>query len=452
MNNTMLTVTCGIVAIIAVSSTTVSRGDAISQTESTELTESVQTIPVESLGLASVDQLQSTAQTLLVHKQAQRGFFSGVGSLLAGYTDLTAAFSTTLILALLGKQFSEAVDLEGPRLFFAGSGLCYGMYATFNRIVEWLGRSLENNATHNTRALELFLKEWAVNKENTPAFLHPLFDDLARDIEAHNQITHIAPDQISLIVEDIIATADLGQQMTEALSLHFKRSEDDDYQLNSIVPLFLAVRISVNQDLHGCTIVCNDSHDQKAYKDRWHNVARQLGILKQSTWLNTLGTFFDTYLWPLTFGIGLPAGFVGGVKAARYLTGGRDYLSQGRLYGSAAGFALVSVFCKLLSRLGNETHWRREHLNKFIMNWKGQKHNTPPCLHGLFDQLYRLYIKNHRALNLDNLFIDELYQIILEAWLYAALPAGQQQPKPETSVINGTGMEGMVVNSTVNAE
>jgi hypothetical protein len=390
---------------------------------------------IETIKMPSAEEWSACAQTLQSYQQEHRGFINKLGRFITDYASHTSAISTTLLLAFFGKQFSDYFELEGARLVATAGGASYGIYALCNRMVEWIGRRMANKAEEDFYALESLIRNWQQHKEFTPLTLHPLFDDLAHDYAKHHALG-LTSEQAQIIVEQIIQTAELGQALTEAMGLNFKRSEDDS--LVGIVPFFLATRINIGLNLKDCILQCGNNPN-KAKHNQWEHIARQLGILKQPRFMESVAHFAQNYQWPLALGIGMPTGFVAGVKIANYLTH-RDpyYWRLGRMLGTAGGVAALSLFFKLLIKAGSDTNWRSTHLLKFVMNWNGQKHNTPPCLHTLFEQLHRLYLKNHRSLQLDPLFVDELYQIILEAWMMSLVPAEQPEEPEHHNTTNAT--------------
>lgn len=407
------------------------------QIQCTEPTVQKQADTVEILTMPSAEEWISCAQTLKSYQAEQHGFMHKIGDTLNQYVFHTSIISTTLLLAFFGKSFSEYFDFNGLSLFATGSGAAYAIYAICNRMLEWVGRHMAHKADEDFYALESYIRNWSQHKEFTPSILHPLFDDLARDYGQHSALG-VTREQATYIVENIIQTAELGQAMTESLGFGFKRSDDDDTS-STIIPLFLATRITMNLNLKDCILQCA-TNPQKAHKNQWEHIARQLGIIKQSTFMETLARLAQNYQWPISLSLGAPGGLVAGVKLSHYLTG-RDlnYLFTARMLGVAGGVAALSLFFKLIIRAGSDNQWRSTHLLKFVMNWKGQKHNAPVCLHALFDQLHRLYLKNHRTLQLDPLFVDELYQIVLEAWMMAMVPNEPgQNPDTHNGTMNGT--------------
>lgn len=407
------------------------------QIQCTELTPQKQPEPIELLTMPSAEEWNSCAQTLKSYQAEQHGFMHKVGDTLNHYVFHTSVVSTVLLLAFFGKSFSEYFGFDGLRLFVAGSGTAYPIYALCNRMLEWLGSHMAHKIDEDFYALESYIRNWSQHKEFTPSILHQLFDDLARDYGQHGALS-VTREQAVYIVENIIQTAELGQAMTEAFGFSLKRSDDDDTD-NTVIPLFLATRISMNLDLKDCILQCATNH-RKNNKNQWEHIARQLGIMKPSTFMSKLARLAQNYQWPISLSLGAAGGLVTGVKLSHYLTG-RDlnYLFTARMLGVAGGIAALSCLFKLIIRAGSDDNWRSTHLLKFVMNWKGQKHDTPQCLHALFDQLHRLYLKNHRTLQLDPLFVDELYQIILEAWMMAMVPnESEQSPNTNNSTMNGT--------------
>ncbi len=334
------------------------------------------------------------------------------------FDDLTFLFATplsALFLYLWGHKLTDYVrdeyGIENRNAYLALFAMT--SYAAINFIhycVKTISTALSNKQQCNNQALQTYLHNWNIHQNTTPSLLQPLFGQLARYEPFFNTSSYNS----AQLLKQIHTTAEKASAITPIIETLQNTPYITTSTGTTTTPHQTSSSIMQQLQLDTCTV--SDSE-----KNKWEYILSQLNILKQpsiaQTWSNTI----HQYQWPIIFGFGTPIGLlIHKFIMSHYSQQLSSRIS--RYAGLLLGISGVALFTQFFG--SEETH-DKDRLHDaidFIDNWDYHKAYTPQCLYVLFDKLHQLYVKHHQQLNFHELFIDELYKMLVEIWMHAANP------------------------------
>lgn len=330
-------------------------------------------------------------------------------------TFLLAAPLATFFLYLWGHQISDCMrerGIDDHRAYLAAlSVISYIGIIVINHLIETLSDAFNTEPQRAYAALHDYRRAWQTHQEVTPTLLKNFFEQLFYNPDGHT----ITQEEALTLFKAITQTADTTHALVPVLD-HLSKSLLLPQINGSTSTEPHQNRPSLMQALQ-----LNACQSEQPEKIKWEYVLSQLNILKQPSLLQTWSNTINHYQWPIVFGFGTPLGIlINTVMRNHYAEQISSTIT--RYISLLLGFSGITLFTKLFGTEDNHEQDRLHDALEFIDNWDYHKAYTPRCLHGLFEKLHQLFIKHHQQLNFHELFIDELYKMIAEIWMYAAQP------------------------------
>jgi hypothetical protein len=336
-------------------------------------------------------------------------------------TILIAAPVATLFLYLWGHELTDYMrdryGVENNNAYLAlFSILSYPGLLLINYLHEIISSAFNKDPQYYHAALHDYIRDIKTHHQNVPTLLQPLLEQCA----AHPETYPLTEQQAADFMKEIKGVAN----HTPALAHIFDHITTTLLIPQATTPTTNQTPQTLSSFVHALQLdTCQASQPEKT---KWEYVLSQLNILKQPSLLQTWSNTIHQYQWPIIFGLGAPLGMLfNRIVRTHYA----EQISPGisRYLSLLLGFSGATLLTKLFGTQETHDHDRLHDALEFIDNWDYHKAYTPRCLHGLFEKLHQLFIKHHQQLNFHELFIDELYKIIAEIWMYSV----QQKKLPE---------------------
>lgn len=348
--------------------------------------------------------LRTTLENELAHAENYRTL---LGTFMYNHAS-NLALPIVPVLSYTGIRIAQDyLRLERMGLWEVGATIGTILAFITQGIIGSVGAILQGRASVHLYALNSFIRMWKDYKSKCPSLVYPIFDQLALDYEMHDTLKFITADQATVINEMALALSTLAENINLTLLTHttqtnFNHSACAEPNRNNIPELVV---------------------QEFGNKQQWEYIAKQLGLLNPQYAISTkTQIFINNITIPLTLLLGIPLGSSIGSLSAKIT---RKYSEHtGMLYGGTIGTAITLLLCKFFGAT-QEKDWFEHQLVNFIEHWNYHRNYAPPALYPMFDELHILYLNNNRRINVNQKFIQELFQMMAVMWIKAAISEEQ---------------------------